>query len=157
MQPDIAEHLVEEYEQGRLSRRQLAARLVALGAAVATTRGASANAPQGSTFQATGLDHVALTVRDVARSRDFYRDHLGLEVIREEGGRSCFMGRGDGFFLALFQGDEGRLNHYCYRIEDYDADRVVETLRQAGIEPRREGNRVYFDDPDGIEVQFSGS
>ena len=81
MQPDIAETLVEDFERGLLSRRQLACRLMGLGAALAVMpRAAEARQGQGSTFQATGLDHVALNVRSVPRSRDFYIKHLGLKV-----------------------------------------------------------------------------
>ena len=78
MQPDIVETLVEDFERGLLSRRQLACRLMGLGAALAVMpRAAEARQGQGSTFQATGLDHVALNVRSVPRSRDFYIKHLG--------------------------------------------------------------------------------
>ena len=30
-------------------------------------------------------------------------------------------------------------------------------VKAAGLKPRREGNRVYFPDLDGIEVQVAGS
>ena len=158
MRPEIADTIVEQFERGQLSRRQLVSRLTGLGAAMAVMPHAARAAQQSEgTFRATGLDHVALTVSDVRRSVAFYREHLGLEVIREEGDDQCFLGRGDGFFLALFRGDDPGLNHYAYRIEGYDPDEVVRKLEAAGIEPRREQGRVYFDDPDGIEVQVTGS
>ena len=60
MQPDIAETLVQDFERGLLSRRQLASRLMGLGAALAVIPGAAlARQGDGSTFQATGLDHVS--------------------------------------------------------------------------------------------------
>ena len=105
----------------------------------------------------TGLDHVALDVKEVARSRDFYVKHLGLEDIRDGGEDNCFLGSGGDFFLTLFRGERPGLNHYCYAIKDYDADRAEETLKAAGLKPRREGNRIYFHDPDGIQVQVAGS
>jgi lactoylglutathione lyase len=72
MQSNIGEALVEEFERGHLSRRQLASRLIGLGAALAATSGAAeAREGEGSTFQALGLDHVALNVKSVPRSRDF--------------------------------------------------------------------------------------
>src|SRR3954451_17485804 len=158
MQLDISETLVQDFERGLLSRRQLASRLMGLGAALAVIPGgALARQGEGSTFQATGLDHVALNVSSVPKSRDFYIKHLGLKVIRDGGEDNCFLGGGDAFFLTLFKGERPGLNHYCYAIKGYDADRAEEKLKAAGLKPRREENRVYFPDPDGIEVQVEGS
>ena len=157
MQPDIAETIVEDFERGLLSRRQLASRLMGLGAALAVMpHAAEARQGEGSTFQATGLNHVALNVSSVPRSRDFYIKHLGLKVIRDGGEDNCFLGSGDDFFLTLFKGDHPGLNHYCYAIKGYDAERAEEKLKAAGLKPRREGDRVYFPDLDGIEVQVAG-
>jgi catechol 2,3-dioxygenase-like lactoylglutathione lyase family enzyme len=158
MRVDIAERFVEEYERGLLSRRQLVARLVGLGAAMAATPGAaSASRAEGATFQATGLNHVALNVRSVPRSRDFYVKHLGLKVTRDGGDDNCFLGAGDDFFLTLFRGETPGLNHYCYSIRGYDPDKTEEALKAAALKPRREDNRLYFPDVDGIEVQVAGS
>jgi catechol 2,3-dioxygenase-like lactoylglutathione lyase family enzyme len=157
MQPDIAETLVDDFERGLLSRRQLVSRLMGLGAALAVMpRVAGASQGEPSTFQATGLDHVALNVSSVPRSRDFYIKHLGLKVVRDGGEDNCFLGGSDDFFLTLFKGDKPGLNHYCYAIKGYAADQAEEKLKAAGLKPRREGNRLYFPDPDGIEVQVAG-
>jgi len=158
MQPDIAETLVEDFERGLLSRRQLVARLMGLGAALAgMPSSAEARQADGATFQATGLNHVALNVRSVPRSRDFYIKHLGLKVTRDGGEENCFLGSGDNFFLTLFRGERPGLNHYCYTIRGYDPERAEAKLKGAGLKPRREGNRLYFPDLDGIEVQVAGS
>ncbi len=51
MLPDIAERLVQDFERGLLSRRQLAARLLGLGAAlVATPSGVRAAQGDGGTL-----------------------------------------------------------------------------------------------------------
>jgi len=158
MESDFAEMLVESFERGLLSRRQLVSRLTGLGASLALlSRTAEGNAAEEGTFQATGLDHVALNVRNVPASRDWYIKHLGLKVIRDGGEDNCFLGGGDDFFLTLFKGEQPGLNHYCYAIGKYDPDNAEEKLKAAGLKPRREGNRLYFPDPDGIEVQISGS
>jgi catechol 2,3-dioxygenase-like lactoylglutathione lyase family enzyme len=157
MQPDIAEALVEDFERGQLSRRQLVSRLMGLGAALTMMPGLTeASQGESGTFQATGVDHVALNVSSVPRSRDFYIKHLGLKVIRDGGEDNCFLGGGDDFFLTLFKGDKPGLNHYCYAIRGYTADQAEEKLKTAGLKPRREDNRIYFPDPDGIEVQVAG-
>lgn len=158
MQLDIAETLVEDFERGVLSRRQLASRLMGLGVALtAMQRTAEANQAEGATFQATGLSHVALNVRSVSASRDWYIKHLGLKVITDGGEDNCFLGGGDGFFLTLFKGEHPGLNHYCYAIKGYDVEKAEEKLKAAGLKPRREGNRIYFPDLDGITVQVASS
>jgi catechol 2,3-dioxygenase-like lactoylglutathione lyase family enzyme len=164
MQSDLAAKLIDDYEQGRLSRRQLVGRLLGLGAAMAMLedftrgqtagQGGAADAEQ-ATFQATGLDHIALDVTDMARSREFYIKHLGLRVIRGDE-NALFLGADRDFFLTLFRADRPGLNHYCYAIKKYDPDDAFERLADAGLRPRRTGNRVYFPDPDGLTVQVTG-
>ena len=112
MRPDFAYEIVEQFERGQLSRHQLASRLMGLGATLAVMSDAAhAGQDKENTFRATGLDHVALDVANVPRSRDFYKKHLGLEVIRDGGEDNCFLGSGGGFFLTLFRGDRPGLNH----------------------------------------------
>jgi catechol 2,3-dioxygenase-like lactoylglutathione lyase family enzyme len=162
MVSDLAERLVSDFEQGRLSRRQLATRLMGLGIAMAAPRiGTAQTAEKASgaasqpTFQATGLHHIALDVTDVARSNDFYGKHLGMRVIRGDDNAS-FLGADREFFLTLVRAERPALNHYCYAIDNYDADNAMQRLADAGLRPRREGSRVYFPDPDGLTVQVAG-
>ena len=55
----------------------------------------------------------------------------------------------------MFRSRTAGMHHYCYTVADYDPATVVRTLERAGLKPRREGNRVYFPDPDGLTVQLS--
>ena len=150
------EEAVRAYEAGRLSRRQLVG---ALGALVAAALSGPAVQPaeQGteSTFRAVGLNHIALRVTDVPRSRSFYVEHLGVRVLTESE-QNCFLGCGANNFVALFRSQTPGLDHYCYTIERYEPAAVVERLRAAGLAPERHADRVYFDDPDGLTVQLSG-
>jgi catechol 2,3-dioxygenase-like lactoylglutathione lyase family enzyme len=131
-----------------------------LGAAMASMESGWAQAGAGEKpeplFKAKGLDHIALDVVDVPRSRDFYAKHLGLDVVRGDD-NALFMGADREFFLTLFKADKPGLNHYCYGIENYDAASAVAKLREAGINPRETQGRVYFPDPDGIEVQVASA
>jgi len=142
-------NLLGHYEMGQLSRRDLVFGLAALAAAP------QASAQSSSSFKGTEINHVAINVPDVQRSRDFYRELLDLPVL-DETPNSSFLGLGEGNFLSIFRGNPG-LNHYCIGIENYEVDRVIDELTRQGLEPRRTAgtNRVYFDDPDGIEVQLA--
>ena len=146
------ERMVEDFETGRLSRPQLVRHLTAAAAVLAAgTRPATAQGE--TTFRATGVDHLALTVTDVDRSRRFYERHLGLKVT-SCGANQCFLNAGRDF-LALFRGSRPGLNHFAFAVEGYRPDDAVTRLEAAGLAARRRENRVYFDDLDGLEVQVT--
>ena len=144
-------NLLGHYETGQLSRRELLVGLTALAAAP------KASAQSSSNLKGVEINHIAINVPDVQASRDFYRELLDLPVL-DESRNSSFLGLGDGNFLSIFRGSPG-LNHYCIGIENYEVDRVMNELTRQGLEPRRTAgtDRVYFDDPDGIEVQLSAA
>lgn len=163
MNVSLADKLVTDFQAGKISRRQLAARLMGLGAALAALENSShaqqtepAAKTKEPTFRATGLDHIALDVIDIPRSRDFYEQHLGMRVTRGDN-EALFMGADGEFFLTLFRAEKPGLNHYCYGIKNFDAASAVASLRAADINPRETGGRVYFPDPDGIEVQIASA
>jgi hypothetical protein len=161
MQTQIVK-MINDFEHGRLSRRQLISHLsgmlaASLGATIVFAnqqpeRAAANPADSTTTFDATDLNHIALSVSDVQRSQKWYQRHLGLKPTGREG----FLTTGKGW-LALFQGEKPGLHHYCYSIANYDPADAVARLKAAGLTPRREGGRVYFDDPDGIECQVASA
>lgn len=146
--------IVEQYDKGRLTRRQLVTRLAGI-LALGTGRGAGAIESE-STFRALGLNHLALRTTDVARSRDFYVRNLGLKVAHESLPQNCFLNCGP-HFLALFRAAEAGMDHYCFSIPDYDQRQAAEKLEAVDLEPRLAGNRIYFDDPDGLTVQLASA
>jgi catechol 2,3-dioxygenase-like lactoylglutathione lyase family enzyme len=135
------------------------AQLMALGAAAAgAPLAAMAQETQpASTFLATGIDHLALSVTDVKRSTAFYQKHLGLRLTRDGGEGSAFLNTSGGDFLALFRADKPGLHHFSFAIPRYDAADAVRRIEAAGLKPDRQQNRVYFPDPDGLIVQVSGA
>ncbi len=153
---DFAEQILQCFESGRISRREAAKRLAGLALfAIGVSNVASAEPPAESTFHATGLNHIGLRVADVARSRDFYQKQLGLSVIRDNAPGNCFMRAGDNY-VGLFRSDTPQMDHYCYTVDNYEPGPAMEKLKQAGLSPWREENRVYFKDADGLTVQVAG-
>ena len=96
------EKVVDAFEAGKVSRRQLIGGLGALLTAAMAGGGSAQSAAAPSTFRSTGLNHIALRVTDIPRSRDFYVKHFGHRVLTE-GSRNCFMGCGSNNFVALFR------------------------------------------------------
>jgi catechol 2,3-dioxygenase-like lactoylglutathione lyase family enzyme len=146
----ILSKLLDNYEQGKLSRRELIRLLAGTAAA-----GAGSSFLSGSTFRGVAINHVALRVTDVRRSRDFYQKHFAMPVLHESD-RDCFLGLGKNF-LTLFQNQSPGLDHYCISIENFSPDAVMEELKRQGLNPRRpQGtDRIYFPDPDNLTVQVS--
>jgi len=153
MEPTIT-RLIEDFEKGLITRRELAKLVTGVVAAMAVSGNTSnAHAQAPSTFKATGLNHIALNIPDIAVSRDFYVKHLGMKVTRDNP-TNCFMTCGDNF-VALFKSPNPGMNHYCYSIENYDVEVAEKKLHAEGLKPRREGQRIYFQDPHGLTVQLA--
>ena len=117
------------------------------------------------------LEHVNFTVADLDRSIDFYCRLLGLRLRwhRAAGESTAAAHVGDDrHYLAMFQArpDASRpptdyesvgLNHFGFVVDDLD--RARSRLQELGIIPHSEadyepGRRLYFYDPDGIEVEL---
>ncbi len=156
MHPHI-DRMIDAYDRGRLSRRRLIVELTGLFGVAAGLGSTQDSSRPTSTFGATEINHIALAVTDVSRSRKFYEEHLGLTLRSDNSPHSVFLDVGKRDFLALFRSDKPGMDHYCYTVEGYAPADATKRLETAALEPRRRGNRVYFDDPDGLEVQVSAA
>jgi catechol 2,3-dioxygenase-like lactoylglutathione lyase family enzyme len=147
--PNLIAELFDRYDAGQIGRRDLFRALVALA-------GAQNSSPAADpAFRAAGLNHIAVRVADIARTKAFYQELLGLPLISESSS-SLFLRAGDEF-LTFFRNPAPGLDHFCLEIQDFKPDHVMEKLRARRLEPRRPSgtSRIYFRDPDGLEVQLS--
>jgi catechol 2,3-dioxygenase-like lactoylglutathione lyase family enzyme len=99
--------LLKDFEDGKMSRRQLiqslalAAVAAAPGAsALAQTAAAAPKPPIPQAFEPTGwktvwLDHVSYAVTDYRKSTAFYRDLMGWDIRNDNGNNQCTMKIGD--------------------------------------------------------------
>jgi catechol 2,3-dioxygenase-like lactoylglutathione lyase family enzyme len=147
----IIANMLSKYERGMVSRRQLINALTAVVSAATAEAAPAAN----STFQGVGLNHIAIRVTSIPRSRDFYQKHFGLPLLHEAED-NCFLGLGKNF-LTFFRNEKPGLDHFCIAIESFNANTVMEQLKRQELKPTRPtgSDRVYFPDPDGLEIQLS--
>ena len=90
----IIAQLLQDFENGRLTRRQLIQRL-ALGATAASAIGvAPAAAAGGETFKAVAVNHISYQVADYTKTRDFYAGLLGMKATQDNGSQ-CYLTFGD--------------------------------------------------------------
>jgi catechol 2,3-dioxygenase-like lactoylglutathione lyase family enzyme len=115
-----------------------------------------------------GLRHVALRVRDIGRSKDFYRECFGMEIVWEPDPENVYLSSGSDN-LALHAGardgapaDSQQLDHLGFVVENAERVQALETeFRRRGvkiIQPfkvHRDGSAsFYLADPDGIVIQM---
>ena len=101
-----------------------------------------------------GINHVALYVDDLSRSRDFYLEVFEASLVREDE-NACFLDVGNDNFLALFRRDPSHINHFCFTVDDYDPHGAASDFESRGFEVIRREDRVFVRDPDGHLVQVS--
>ena len=122
-------------------------------------------------MQLEGIDHVALSVRDVERSAQWYIDILGFEH-RHKGvwdGVPTFIGKGKAA-LALFPANSNarpasssrgdiRMLHLAFRADRKNFLAAQEELKRHGIkfefEDHEISHSIYFCDPDGHELEIT--
>jgi catechol 2,3-dioxygenase-like lactoylglutathione lyase family enzyme len=121
-------------------------------------------------FELEGLDHVALAVRDVERSADWYVEVLGFER-RFQGmweGVPVFVAR-DKTALALFPTRSNQVNppprkpdgvlHLAMRANRKNFVAAQRDLTNRGIpfhfQDHEISHSIYFRDPDGIELEIT--
>jgi catechol 2,3-dioxygenase-like lactoylglutathione lyase family enzyme len=125
------------------------------------------------------IDHLVLRVTDIKVMLDFYvgvlgctlersRDELGLYQVRAGNSLIDFVPV-DGQLGRLggaAPGKEGRnLDHFCLRIDSFDAEGIVCYLTSKGIEAgavesrygaEGDGPSIYVNDPEGNVVELKG-
>ena len=150
------ERMLASYENGSIDRRQFVTALAALAAAPAVAAQAQVLPP--ALFHGRVVNHVTVSVADVARSRAFYQGLLGATDIGAPSPKFSDLRVGESFIGLYPLGNPGRIDHFSVGIDNYEADRVLAAVKQRYPEskPNIAGDReVYLTDPDGVRVQLS--
>jgi catechol 2,3-dioxygenase-like lactoylglutathione lyase family enzyme len=168
----VIARLVAQFEDGRITRRQL---IQGLTCAAFAASGSAAAAQSGG-FRTVNLDHLSCQVTDYARTRDFYAGVLGMAVVNDNGKDSCEVHFGDARGVGVRDrammsihnaAPAARLgvDHIALRVADWDTDRMKAELERRGLKARlAQGGALdtpnyvslTVQDPDGLGVQISG-
>jgi len=143
--------LVNEYERGRLTRRELIQTLAMLAAAGATASAAP--------LRSGSINHVSVLVTDMARSIEFYNRVFGLSVQNEDkANKIARLGIGGKVLVSLrVEPPPGLIDHFAIGVEGFSRDAVTKELQTMGLTPRENLEfGFHVKDPDGANVQITG-
>ena len=116
-----------------------------------------------------GMRHIALKVKDVARSKNFYREILGMDVVWEPDPQNVYLSSGcDNIAIhgvsANFTSDaeERQLDHLGFvvesiaRVKELEQEFVAKGVRIVHpFKIHRDGSASFYcTDPDGIVIQM---
>lgn len=125
------------------------------------------------------IDHLVLRVVDLDAMMRFYIDVLGCTLEKIQEGPGLYQVRAGSSLIDLVPvdgklgkaggaapGREGRnLDHFCLRLDPFDADEITRYLKEKGVEPGKvesrygaegEGPSIYVTDPEGNVVELKG-
>ncbi|OIO37480.1 MAG: hypothetical protein AUJ72_04450 [Candidatus Omnitrophica bacterium CG1_02_46_14] len=120
-----------------------------------------------------GIDHVAINVRDLDRSLEFYTKVIGLKVTKREvskPGIEYFLDCGTSL-VGLIQGNKAEGahllrdggvggNHVSFRVETKEFDRIADEIKRLGLaithlKKREKSWSIYFLDIDGNKLEMT--
>jgi catechol 2,3-dioxygenase-like lactoylglutathione lyase family enzyme len=141
--------LVDRFERGALTRRQLIQSLSLLMA------GSTPLAAQAG-LRGTGIDHVSILVSDMSRSASFYQSVFGMTPISEDKPNQILrLGMKRTIVSLRHEPPAGVVDHFAISVENFNRDAVTKELSSHGLTPQ---NNIQFGfhikDPDGVVVQI---
>ena len=153
--------LLQDYEHGKMTRRQLIRTLALTATAASAVGTAEAAAPANAIY----INHVSMQVADYAKTRDFYSGLFGMKVTNDDGKTQCRLTFGDNILIARNAssrpGGKVGVDHIAYTLANWDTDKTVKPtveaeLKRRGLKVRATEGSFHVQDPDGFEAQMGG-
>src|SRR5438046_4405973 len=153
--------LLQDYEHGKMTRRQLIRTLALTATAASTVGPAEAASPANAIY----INHVSMQVADYAKARDFYSGLFGMKVTNDDGKTQCRLTLGDNILIARNAsgrpGGKTGVDHIAYTLANWDTDKTVKPaveaeLKRRGLQVRVTEGSFHVSDPEGFEVQMGG-
>ena len=174
------ETLLNDFEAGKMNRRQLIKSLATVAAVAAPATTLAQGAPAKAPWKTVHLDHISYSVTDYKRSAAFYSGLMGWEIANDNGTSQATLKIGaigeiiirnarrpEGAAPAAAPASQpdrppvtGVVNHISYGIAPWDTDGVKAELERRGLKPRPDNVGENFKswhvlDPDGWDLQIS--
>ncbi|MCC5941083.1 MAG: VOC family protein [Balneolaceae bacterium] len=120
-------------------------------------------------FKPTGINHMTIRVNRIERSKEFYGEILGFELVRTMGQSMAVYKIGEEDTLVIVEAETSydpnsrdfRVDHIGFYLKSADeVDEMAKYLRDkevtilSGPANRKKGRFVFASDPDGNLIEF---
>lgn len=149
----IVSNLLNRFDQGALTRRDLMHGLAMLTAVSGTASLAQA---QDAGITAARIDHVSIQVSDLPRSIAFYQTMFGLKVVSEDKPNEIVrLGVAKPLVSLHHKSPYGVVDHFAIGVEKFNRESVTRQLKERGANPEENLDAgFHINDPQGIGVQI---
>ena len=149
----IISNLLNRFERGALTRRELIQGLAMLTAASGTVT--DAQVPDVN-IKGAKIDHVSIQVNDLARSVAFYQKMFALTIVSEDKPNEIVrLGVGKPLVSLHHKSPTGLVDHFAIGVENFNRDSVTAKLKEQGITPEENLDAgFHIKDPEGMNVQI---
>ena len=174
---------LQEFEQGKISRRGLIEALTLAATTVAATGAQAAEQPPA---KVVAVNHISYTNPDYHKAADWYSKVFNLEQVNDDGHNVNLpfgkMGEqpygltakdvGPTFLICRTRELTGTIgttgvqrpkatcvvDHMAYTVADFDRERAKAELKSLGVENVKDGGMfsLHMTDPFGYDIQMSG-
>ena len=147
--------LLNRFDRGELTRRDLIQGLTMLAAAGGASSQAQGQVPG---IKAAKIDHVSIQVNDLPRSIAFYQKMFGLTVVSEDKPNEIVrLGAGKVLVSLHHKSPTGLVDHFAIAVEKFSKESMARELKERGAIPEDNLDAgFHIKDPEGISVQIVG-
>jgi catechol 2,3-dioxygenase-like lactoylglutathione lyase family enzyme len=152
----VISQLIDRFERGTLTRRDLVQGLALLSAGSAVSEAQT----RPAATQGARIDHVSIQVRDLSRSVAFYQEMFGLSLVSEDKPNEIVrLGVDKSVLVSLHhKNPTGLVDHFAIGVRNFSKDAVARTLKEHGADPSDNLDAgFHIVDPEGISVQIMGA
>jgi catechol 2,3-dioxygenase-like lactoylglutathione lyase family enzyme len=151
----VISDLLNRFERGALTRRELIQGLAMLTAA----GGTAAAGPQNAGLKGEKIDHMSIQVRDLPRSIAFYQNMFGFKIVSEDKPNEIVrLGITKTLVSLHHKEPTGIVDHFAIGVEGFEREAVTRQLKQKGVNPENNIDAgFHIKDPEGISVQIVGA
>lgn len=116
------------------------------------------------TLKVSSIDHINMSVKNLAQNVEFYKNLFGFEIKKEQPEENSKIIGDDNVKLCLYEDSEmkpeGAIAHFGFHVENFDE--IIKTCESLGVKIYYDGpvqfeksRSIYISDPNGYAIELS--